>query len=575
MTENKKTTIFIISILVVLVVALLVVYLLIPKDKEEGVDPSKDIPKNLADGESYYINKITLYPAISRDSILSIDVVNKDGVKTSIASKAGDTKMYLKGYEGILPFSTTLTSTSFFSIIRFGVTTENDENLPIRNCTEEYMASLHLTEETCNISYTVKFLDEENNEKEITVFIGEPAFSDGARYVAVKGRSSVYTMFDLEPFDDITPEKCVDPIIYQKYSESTVATSIKGLFISLGEKPIVTVLNTTALGAAYGEAVYTLQYPVKTLADSNYVLNIITQLFTNFRGDEVVSIKPNNATLAKYGLDDINHIYGITASHASGDETIFFISELQEDGYYYMRSQLYKEHNIDLIIRIPESTLSFLTDDEDKMVKWAATNTPLSGLYKYLHEDKEANQSGVKQITLRTPNFEETFYLTTEKRVIDGTERIWLKVVPKSGKSNLIFEDNYSVLNNKDDNDASYKINQFRNFYTYLISYPMPIRFCNLTDEEIKASKTEKNFLFEVSVVTNDGEAEKYTYYANEKSPGYVIREESIGTYDGENYNFESVDVLFDVTREHVNRLTGALTKLINGEFIDPRNDLY
>ena len=595
MNKNKKkiiiggiaisTTTFAVLIALVLCVVLLTVGLVLilnlrKDDTTPTIDPGKDVPKSLVEGEGTFVNKITLYPEIPIKSILAIDVVdNKNGTKTSITSKAGDTKLYLKGYENIFSVRDSIYS-SLAYIIRLGITLESEADLPIRDCTEEYMRELSLTEDSCYVSYTVKYLDENNNEQEKTVFIGEDSFTQGAKYVALKGRNSVYTMLSLDTFMDLTTEKCIDPIIYSRYTESTVATSIKGLFISLGSKPIVTLVNATELGAAYGEAVYKLQYPAKTLADSDYVLSVITSLFVNFSGDEVVSIKPDNATLEKYGFGDVNHIYGITAAHASGDESIFFISELQEDGYYYIRSQLYKEYNIDLIIRIPKGILSFLSDKEEDMVKWAATNTPLSGFYKYLHEDKEANQSGVSQITIKTmlPNkkfFEETFYITTEKRVIDGTERICIKVVPKSGKSNLFFEDDYSVLKDANDPLSSYKINQFRNFYMYLINYPMPRRFCTLTEEQIIESKTEENFMFEITVVTNDGNAERYSYYKNVENTSYVIREESIGTYDGENYHFDSVDIIFDTTRSHINILNEALEKLINGEFIDPREDLY
>ena len=578
MTKNKKAilTISILSIVVALLIVLMVVLnsLGVISIFSDGEDNKKlGPPTNLEEGEGYYLSKITLYPQIPKKSVVGIDIVNhKTGVTTSITSKEGDEKLYLKGYEDVFKVKDSVYSFLISAATR-ALTTESDSNLPIRNCTEEQMKTYGLTEDTCEISYTVKYIDDDGKEQEKTVYVGYETFkTDNSRYVALKGRDSAYTMLNLETIVGITPEKCINPIIYSRYTESTVATSIKGLLIRHGEKDVIKLRNTTSLGVAYGSAVYTLEYPVKTLADSDYVLGVITTLYTNFSGDEVVSIKPDKATLEKYGFGDTNHIYAITGAHASGDESVFFISELQEDGYYYLRSQLYLEFDIDLIIRIPKGILYFLEEDQEKLVKWAATNTPLSGFYKYLHPDKESDQSGVKQIIIKTKTFEETFYISTEEKEVDGNRRIYISVTSKSGKYTFI--DDYSHFTSND-TSSSYKINQFRNFYTYLVNFPMPIRFCNLTTDEIEATKTEENFMFELTVATNDGQAEKYTYYANQKAPGYVIREESVGTYDGEGYHFGESNVIFDVTREHLLRVTKALDKLIKGEFIDPRDDLY
>ena len=138
MIKNKQKTIIIISALVVVAILLGVLYFIISKNLPDNGPTQKEAPTILIDGEGYLLDKITLYPRITTNSLLSLDIVNNvNGVKTSLTSKEGDVNLSIKGYEGIFEFNSAITSSPFLSAITWGVTTETDNNTPIRDCSEE------------------------------------------------------------------------------------------------------------------------------------------------------------------------------------------------------------------------------------------------------------------------------------------------------------------------------------------------------------------------------------------------------------------------------------------------------
>lgn len=547
--KKKKITLIILCVclVVISVVYFAVVAPLI--DSGDGGDET-DTPEAV-DGEGIYLKKISLYPEIDKSLVTSIEVENEKGtfsfVKTWDKDK-GKYEMKLDGHEKL-----SYDSTYYAYLIAYVCSPSTIDVEPMRNLTNEDMEQYGVTEELCLAKYTVTYEDENGEKKSYTVRIGEKApTSSTTYYVAVDGRNSVYRMQDgVEKSLLLSLEDYVTPIVlgekYNNSSEALLATNQIFVYTSDG----LPIWQVTADEKTETTATFKLTYPRVALADANYLLKIVNYLYCGFSGEATVCTNVTDEALKEYGLSPDDKAYLISADFDDGQTISLAMSEAV-DGYRYLVSYFYGE-DAEIIVKIPDEKCTFLKSDDASLLKLAATNTVQAGFYKYINANEEAGQSGVKNISIKMligdETFEDTFILN-----FDGDD---LTVTSKSGKYTF-----------KDDNNAELKkdINQFRNFYSYLTTYPMSVRFNRNTVEEIKDIRKEENIIFELVVEMNDGELLKYTYYKIDSSAGYAMRETASGTSaDG----LGGSDIVFDVAIEQINKIASALKKLINGEKVN------
>ena len=545
MKKKKITLIILCACLAIISVVYFAV--VAPLIKDDDREDETDIPEAV-DGEGIYLGRISLYPQIDKSAVTSIEVENKKGgfsfVKTWDKDN-GKYEMRLGGHEKL-----SYDSTYYAYLIAYVCTPSVTDNDPIRNLSDEDMKQYGVTEELCLAKYTVTYEDESGQEKRYTVRVGEKALTSSTTYyVAVDGRNSVYRMQSgVEKSLLLSLEDYVTPAVFGKYSSTNEAiVGIDQMFVYTSDGTPIWQVESAGKTSDVS-ATFFLTYPRPALADSNYLLEIVSYLYCNFSGDATVCTDVTDEALKEYGLSPEDKAYLISAKFRDGETVSFAISE-EKDGYRYIVSYFYGEDS-EIIVKVSDEKLAFLRSDDASLLKLAATNTVQAGFYKYIHADEEAGQSGVKSIYIKARMgngmFEDTFILTFNDND--------LTVTSKSGK--YVFTDDNEAEQKKD-------INQFRNFYTYLTTYPMSVRFNHNTSEEISVIRKDENIIFELLVEMNDGELLKYSYYEIESDAGYAMRETYSGTTaDG----LGEGEIVFDVAIEQINKITSALKKLINGE---------
>ena len=544
----KKKQITLILLCACLVI-ISVVYFVVVAPLIGGDDTSQTEPPETIDGEGIYLNTICLYPVIDTSSLVSIEIKNEKSEFAFIRTwnkDSGKYEMKLEGHENL-----TYDDTAYAYLIAYVCTPSSVDNEPIRDLTDEGMRQFGVTEDMCLATYKITYEDENGELKSHTVRLGEKAASSTVTYyVALEGRNSVYRMLDgVEQSLLLSIEEYVSPKIYGKFGNSSDAllnTEEILVYTSKGE-PIWQVTAQEKTSETSVE--FKLNYPGNAVADSTYLLDIVGDLFCGFSGDATVCVNVNDETRKQYGLGIDDTVY-ILRAEFSDDQYVSLAMSEPIDGYRYIVSDYYGPDS-QIIVSVPEENCTFLNTDDASLLKLAATNTVQSGYYKYIEANEEAGESGVKSIAIRAlingVMFEDKFNLTFEN-VND------LTVTSESGK--YIFIDNNDVAAKKD-------INQFRNFYLYLLKYPISVRFNKNTSDEISEIRDEKNLLFELTVELNDGELLRYCYYNIENNAGYAMRETFVGTASEGLGNGE---IVFDVSVEQINKIVSALKKLINGE---------
>ena len=558
--KKKKITVIVLSCLLV---ALIPIYFFVIAPLVNGDDSGDDEPPYVAEGESLYYGKtLMMYPEIEVNNLISLTINNEKGTvsfKTKISETSGKKFMALSDYP-YLP----LADMPMSSLRVYTLNTQCESNEPLRDCTPEQMAQYGVTEATCKASYTVKYY-ENNIEKEHTVYIGNKTLSsDGSYFVSVKGRNVIYKIGSaLEEGLFISKVDFVNPLIASIYSDTDVVFEIERIMIgdSNATLPFIGINATKDESKADSLTVdYAIQFPANAVgvtASANYISNALSKLLVSFTGDKVMEIDPDDETCKKYGFGTDAPTKVVSLRTYELQEYRFMMSQKMtgEDGVecYYLLTDVQKDTDVPLIIRIPATGYEFL--ESENAIKWLATNSVDAGFTKYINADNEEGESGVKQITIKTntpslKNFEETFFLEYSPHPTDSKKNDVLKVTSASGK--YVFEDDLNAFYSEDRN-------QFNNFYAMLVTYPYPNRFNTMTDEEKAAAKKPENLVLSITVVLNDGTEMGYNYYKLDSASAMCE------FYD-ENTPKDSPKIVFDTTIEHIDILSNALKQLINGE---------
>lgn len=575
----KKKDIIILEVLGGILLALILVFIfaVAPLLKDDG---NVKAPPEIFDGEHTNGTTVSLYAPISDANLLEITVKNKTGEYGFIQKKddEGKISMVIKGHEKMAYDNAVFAYLSVFA---------KEPKVPlngkiIRNLTTAQMEEYGTTELLCKAQVTVKY-KEGDTEKEYILLIGNEVMSSSASYyVAVKGRGHVYCVNSAYINKAVLKNVCdyIAPAIYTKFKNTAEAGLAIKQFI---------IMKADQNGKSYGEIVLMEQdelaydgstsasfkfsfpdvYPQKVTASSEYVLSVFNQLYVNFSGDSVVALDPDKETLEKYGLGKEQEQYMIYASlkDPKEDEYIpalyisheFIEGEGEEaKGYHYVMSGYYAEVTI---VKIASENLQFLKKDDESMLKWAATSSIYAGFSEYLRPEIDLGAPGVKQMRIKTKDFNETFIITINK---NG----YLSATSESGK--YVFTDNPNAT-------EAYTTNQFSNLYTLLLYFPMPSRFNTLKGEEKDAVRVEEKIIYELEVMLNDGKLYKYTYYTlDEDYAGYALREVREGKVN-ENGEFEygSAEVIFDVKSRQIGKIAEAYKIIMEGGKIIPLDYIY
>ncbi|MBO5374020.1 MAG: hypothetical protein J6A54_01055 [Clostridia bacterium] len=559
--KAKKTTIITISLACVLVALIFVwIFAINPLlNKEEEEKPPFATPVG---GESTYFGNLSLYPQIEVKDLISITVTNKNGTLNFISKLDEETvtrQIRLAEYPNLRLDESVLVNLRVPTLIAMCTS-----NQPLRDVTEQDKITYGTTPEECTVSFTVKYYDGAE-QKEHTVYVGNKSLNSVSSYfVSVEGRDVIYELSSILE-DGLMLEKTdyVSPLINSVYSEAEAVYNVKRIMIgnSKSELPFIGVQASKQELDDSISIKHTIQFPISAnnvSADTTYLSSVLRALVINMSGDKVMAIDPDNETKKKYGVsaeDELKTIYIETFDDASLELGII-ISQLKEDEngekHYYLLTDVLSE-GTSLIIRLSAETYSFL--EEKNAIKWVATNSIDAGFTKYIYANDQEGESGVESIkitsnTLALKGFSDKFILTTSPDPTNPT-KVFLTVTTESGLYK--FEDD---LNAEVGSDR----NQFNNFYSVLVNYPMPNCFNTMSEEQREAIKTSENLLFSIRVKMKDGSELGYDYYKID-SAGAMCE-----FFDDKN---PEPRVVFDTTTEHINILATALKQLINGEKVE------
>ena len=578
MSREAKKKAITVGILSAVLLALVLVYIFWVAPLLETEEEPLPEPPYVAPGEGLYLNTmVTVYPEITKASIVSLEINNKNGSFAfhkyyDNTMEAED--MRLKGHEKINYDQSMYSLLIAYVYLPVSYQSNLQENAPMRDLSLEKMKEYGVTEDTCRASYTVGY--KENGEtKYHTVYIGEATLtSETTYYVALKGRNSVYR-FHQEGVETclLAPmEEYLSPYIFGKFKNSTEAFySVEAFKIGLTDpekagtddfiRSLIEIVKNgqTVDGTAN---MYDLYYKsrgtgklVKTGTNVERLSAAFTALYTTFIGDKVMCVAPTQEQLDEYGLGANDACYYITAKLGKEDTDMysFQISQLI-DGYYYTLSPMYGEGN-EMLVRIPQVSLSFLGSDDKVIFEWAGTDIS-SLFYQYLKKTDDG-QPGMFEMAVRI------------KKTSDSGEEIIYDI---SHKYNLNNEGAEGFVAIQDDG-VKYKtentVNQFVNFYTLLIRLPGPNEFNNLTEEEIAdLTKDDSALVFELYARDNSDKIFKYKFYQIGKSLDVMAVSCKGEIIDGQEV-WEQEQINFNVPLDHIEKLRQSYICLINGEDVN------
>lgn len=571
--ENRKKIITI-SILACVLIALVFVYIFVvlPLTEEEEAPPAA--PPLTAPGEGLYNNTmVTVYPELDKTKIEYIEISNKDG--TYAFHKYYDTSMQaeelrIKGHEKIDYDDSMLSILLAYIYLPVSYQSHTEANAPMRDVSLEKMKEYGVTEDTCQASYTVGY--KENGEmKYHTVYIGEASFTDETTYfVSLKGRNSIYRFHQegVESCMLVPLEEYLSPFIYGRYENVMIAmASIERFKIGLSNSVDNTIedlvqIVKTGQNADGTTNMYDLYYKSKgtgkitrTGASADQLNKAFTAFYTYFSGDKVVSINPSDEELDKCGLNINDSCYFVTAQFSEDEKDMYTFQISQPiDGYYYTLSTVFGEGN-EMLIRIPQASLSFLGSDGKAIFEWAGTDVS-SLFYEYLKRDEEEKQPGMYEVSIRVQKKE------------DITGNILYNI---SDKFIIGLDDDDKTVATQQSNGKQYatidKVNQFVNFYTLLIRLPAPAQFNNMTEAEINALMADdSSIVFQLIARRNDEKVFQYTYYQIGTGIDIMVVTQE-GHMDGGAIVFdEEPQISYNTTMSQIDILREQFQKLINGE---------
>lgn len=578
-SSEQKKKIITISVLAAILVALICVYffVIVPltePDAESGVEPPEII-----EGEGLYMDTmITVYPQLDKSKIEYLEIKNKNGTfafHMDYNDATGRREMRIKGHEAINYDESLYAMLIAYVYLPVSYQSNTEANAPMRDVSVEKMKEYGVTEDTCQASYTVGYV-ENGVTKYHTIYIGNPTFTQETTYfVALKGRNAVYRFHQegVETCMLVGVENYLSPFIFGKYESALVAmTKVERFKIGfsnpekLGQSDYIESLVELVKAGQNIDGttnMYDLYYKsrgsgkiTRTGANATRLNTAFGALFTYFAGDKVVCLNPDSETLDKYGLSEKDACYFITAQLSSKQDDMYsmYISDLI-DGYYYTLSNVYGDNNA-MLVRVPKGTLSFLGRNDEAIFEWAGTDIS-SLFYEYLK--KTEDQPGMYQIDIRI------------QKKDDATGKITYNV---DERFTISEDDNGSTVATQVSNGTKYPtidtVNQFVNFYTLLIRLPAPSEFNNMTKDEIDALMADDSaIVFELVARRHDDKVFKYTYYQIGKSVD-VMAVTQEGHMDGGAIIWdEEPQISFNVTMSHIEILRENFQKLINGEEVN------
>ena len=376
---KKQITVIIIA--VVVLVGSVVLYFSAVKPFIDSRDYVEEAPETLEGEEIGTSNRFYMYSSLSREDMKSIEISNGSGSYRFVKNSNDDFE--IEGYKGVALDDKLLSSL----VTTCGSTLSKSKVMD--NASEEKLEEYGLTEPQAYWIVTDK------NDRQYKVLVGRELLTGGGYYCMFAGRASVYVLGTtvsetvLQPAEAFVTPYIIFGIDSDDYYTIDNFTVFKGKdkFISVGIVPREQMNNKEAI------VENVLTYPAPYVPDGDTLFNIYMG-FSSFTGDSTYKLGADEATLKECGLDDPAY----TVSFDYGGKTYyFFVSELQEDGTYYVISNIYSV----IITKISAESLEYL---EYGIMDWISPY-----IFQYYI-------TSVSEFTVKTKDVDVTF------KLIHGTD---------------------------------------------------------------------------------------------------------------------------------------------------------
>ena len=436
-----------------------------------------------------------LYEKVEPSVISYINVHNAYGDYTLIPYLEGSTwDFYIKGYADY-PLQAEVLAYFKAYVLNTPVVYDDDtgDAKILRNVTEKELSDYGLDEASDPAYYEIYLEGATGAQKYVRVYIGRPMYTTKQSYYVMleSDRTTVYQVFKgmqesiLQPISTYITPVIFPSIAYE--NSNSIMYQVGEFRISKGTAGNMTDL-IDAMVADKDMSKMTVSYRVR---DTKEKLDI-TRMFTGclntvlagMTGESVIALDPDEATLDQYGLGANDVCYEIYVTYAADYGTVYDqslslrVSELQEDGYYYLMSAKYP----DVLTRVTEDVFECFTFNFEN---WVSTDTFREKI------------TDVVSMSVKCDGYmDDTFDL-----VFDDEEN----VVVTSRATGKVWRDSGAT---------GYNRNNFRSFFMVLLTNTNWESVSQVTEEQLEAAVNNPDaLLMTLTVTMKDGTVKEYKYY--------------------------------------------------------------
>ncbi len=515
----KKQSILIIVLVSIFAVLCAVYFTLI---RPLLADAGSETPSlELLDGEvmiSPQIANFYIFSPLQRSAIQSIEVENEFGTY-KIYRDASDTFQF-RGYEGVQFESNAFSSL----IVSAGIPTAMSR--VGYDLTDAELANYGLDNPQAKWTVTSTAGDK------YTMLVGDNLITEGGYYVMLEGRNAVYIIgTSIAETILCPPAVLIAPILTTGMTQNDYLY-VDEFSIWHGEDLFVLVNRVPDSKKQNPNAVIEvdLLYPTTEIngevsyynINENLYLEVLYSLMT-LEGSSVVEFLPDEDARATYGLE----VPAYMISYKFKGFTFYiYVSELQDDGYYYATSNLF---GYTTICRVAPDSLYWLEKDQ---FSWIFQ----SPFYEYI--------TSIARLTVKGEGVDVDFRLTHSK---DENGNNALDVVEVNSGTEI----------------SNANIKNFREYYKTLINVANK-QYADLSDEDVAALTSDDSKLVMTMTYENlRGESRVYKFYKYyETSTGEMSSGKIFATVDGIGEFYTSNDL--------VNKVLDSTQRLLAGLEIDP-----
>lgn len=499
----KKQIAVIIAALGVLVLSV-ILYFTAVKPFIESRTPVEQPPETLEGEALGTSNRYYMFSSISRENMKSIEVSNESGTYKLVKNSEG--VFEVEGFPDVALDDTLVSSL----VTTCGSTLSKTKVMD--GASDEKLEEYGLKEPKA--SWTVTDV----GGKMYKVYVGRELLTGGGYYCSFAGRDSVYVLGTevsntvLQPVEAYVVPYIVFGINSDDYYKIDDFTVYRGdeKFISVGIVPDEQKNSKDAL------VENVLTYPAPYSPNSEKLFNIYMS-FTSLKGDTTYKLGADEETLSECGLD--NPAYTVSFEYG-GRLYYFFVSELQEDGTYFVISNIYST----IVTKISAETFDYL---EYGMMDWISPY-----IFQYY-------LTSVSEFTVTTKDIDVTF------KLIHGTDddgNATLRILSSTGVSIA----------------GADAVANFREYYKALLSLQiqdyLPDTVPNVggSFEDFISDGDNCNMTF--SYKNLEGKTTTYKFYR------YSTRRSAV-TVDGE--------CTFYVLEDLVEKISNDTLRVLNGETVE------